>query len=61
MPTYTYQCGSCCHIFDAFQKMSDDKLTDCPSCDKQDLQKIITATARPVLKGSGWTGKIKNG
>lgn len=57
MPTYTYKCESCEHQFDAFQRMSDPKLTDCPECEKVSLVKIITSTAAPVLKGKDWTGQ----
>lgn len=57
MPTYTYKCESCEHQFDAFQRMSDAKLTDCPECEQKALVKIITATAAPVLKGKDWTGQ----
>lgn len=53
MPIYEYQCQSCGHRFEYFQKMSDPVLTDCPECGKPDLQKLVSATAFQ-LKGSGW-------
>lgn len=53
MPIYEYQCSSCKHKMEALQKMSDDPLTSCPSCDKPDLVKLISA-ASFRLKGSGW-------
>jgi putative FmdB family regulatory protein len=53
MPIYEYQCQSCDHDFEALQKMSDDKLVDCPECDKPELKKLISAAAFK-LKGSGW-------
>jgi putative FmdB family regulatory protein len=53
MPIYEYQCQACKHEFEAIQKMSDDKLTDCPECHKPELKKLISA-AGFRLKGSGW-------
>ena len=32
MPTYEYKCSDCTHTFDVFQKMSDDRLTECKKC-----------------------------
>ena len=65
MPIYEYQCESCEHKMEALQKISDDPLKDCPSCNKPALKKIISA-AGFRLKGSGWyetdfkTGNKKN-
>jgi putative FmdB family regulatory protein len=53
MPIYEYQCQSCSHELEALQKMSDEALTDCPSCEKPSLKKQISA-AGFRLKGSGW-------
>ena len=53
MPIYEYQCQSCLHKMEALQKMSDDPLTDCPSCSKATLKKIISASGFR-LKGDGW-------
>lgn len=53
MPIYEYQCQSCGHQFEHFQKMSDPLLTECPECGKPDLQKLVSAPAFQ-LKGSGW-------
>ena len=56
MPTYTYKCKDCDHQFDIRQKMSDDRLTDCPECKKETLEKIITQS-NFQLKGNGWFNK----
>lgn len=56
MPTYTYKCGECNHQFDIFQRMSEDKLKDCPECKKEALEKIITQS-NFQLKGNGWYNK----
>lgn len=53
MPFYEYRCGACGHEFEAMQKMSDAPLTDCPSCSKGELVKLVSA-AGFHLKGSGW-------
>ena len=53
MPIYEYRCESCGHELEAMQKFSDALLTDCPSCGKSALKKLISATGFQ-LKGSGW-------
>ena len=53
MPIYEYQCQSCEHRFEAIQKMSDDRLTDCPACHESALKKLVSAAAFK-LKGGGW-------
>ncbi len=53
MPIYEYQCTSCGHKLEAFQKISDDPLRDCPECEAPSLKKCVTAAAFK-LKGSGW-------
>lgn len=53
MPTYEYQCTACGHQLEAFQKMSDQPLLDCPECHKPNLTKLVSA-AGFQLKGTGW-------
>lgn len=53
MPTYEYQCAACGHQLEAFQKITEEPLTDCPSCQKSALTKLISAT-NFQLKGTGW-------
>ncbi len=53
MPIYEYQCQACGHQLEAFQKMSDQPLVDCPVCHQTTLQKLISA-AGFQLKGTGW-------
>lgn len=52
MPTYSYQCGTCGHQFDQFQRFSEDPLTDCPDCEGR-VRRIIQPVG-VVFKGSGW-------
>ena len=53
MPIYEYACKSCEHTLDALQKMSDEKLVDCPECGKPELKRLLSAP-RFRLKGQGW-------
>lgn len=52
MPTYEYQCKSCDHRFEIWQKMSDEPLTVCPEC-KGAIRRILFP-AGIVFKGSGF-------
>jgi|CryBogDrversion2_7_1035282.scaffolds.fasta_scaffold14430_2 putative FmdB family regulatory protein len=53
VPIYEYRCNSCGHEMEAFQKLSDDPLKECPSCGDLELSKLISA-AGFRLKGGGW-------
>ena len=65
MPIYEYRCNSCGHELEKLQRISDDPLTDCPSCEEPGLRRLISP-AGFRLKGSGWyetdfkTGKKRN-
>ena len=53
MPIYEYECQACGYRHEALQKISDDPLTECPSCHKNELKKLVSA-AGFRLSGSGW-------
>lgn len=53
MPIYEYKCTACGHQLEAIQKISDLPMTICPECNKESLQKLISA-AGFQLKGTGW-------
>jgi putative FmdB family regulatory protein len=53
MPIYAYKCDSCGFAKDVLQKISDQPLVQCPSCQAQTFKKQVTA-AGFQLKGSGW-------
>ncbi|HEY8553855.1 MAG TPA: FmdB family zinc ribbon protein [Burkholderiales bacterium] len=53
MPIYEYECGGCGHRLEEIQKVSDDPLTDCPSCGQSRLRRLVSA-AGFQLKGTGW-------
>jgi len=52
MPTYAYRCADCGHEFDAFQKFSEDPLTECPNCGGT-IRRVFQPVG-VVFKGSGW-------
>lgn len=53
MPTYDYECDSCGNKFEAFQKMSDPVLTECPSCGKA-VHRVLSAGIGISFKGTGF-------
>jgi putative FmdB family regulatory protein len=53
MPIYQYRCGACGQEHEVLQKVTEPPLSDCPSCGKPGMQKLLTA-AGFQLKGSGW-------
>jgi len=53
MPIYEYQCRSCQHRLEKLQKLSDEPLTLCPECGREELTKLVSA-AGFRLKGGGW-------
>ena len=52
MPIYEYQCSKCSEVFEAFQKITDDPLTECRFCQGQ-VEKLISQSSFQ-LKGTGW-------
>ncbi|GAA2000281.1 hypothetical protein GCM10009755_05050 [Brevibacterium samyangense] len=52
MPTYTYSCKSCGHVFDAKQSFSEASLTECPECHGE-LKKVF-GNVGVTFKGSGF-------
>ena len=53
MPTYEYVCKSCGHAWEAEQRISENPLTECPSCHQQAAQRQISG-GNFILKGGGW-------
>ena len=54
MPTYDYQCADCNHLFEAFQSITAQPLTECPECKKPALKRLIGTGAGLIFKGSGF-------
>jgi putative FmdB family regulatory protein len=53
MPIYEYRCAACGFEKEYLQKLSDLPITDCESCGRRTMAKLVTA-AGFQLKGSGW-------
>jgi len=51
MPTYEYQCGTCGHIFEGRQAITDPPLTECPEC-RGPVNRLISGGAGFILKGA---------
>ncbi len=55
MPTYDYSCSSCGQKLEAFQKITEEALKECPHCHKEALQRGVGGGhARFQFKGSGF-------
>ncbi len=46
--------SECGHVFEVFQNMSDDALTDCPECKKPALRRLVSGGAGIIFRGSGF-------
>ncbi len=54
MPTYDYLCKSCEEEFEIFHSITAESLTQCPSCEKETLERLIGVGAGIIFKGSGF-------
>jgi len=54
MPTYDYKCNGCNHTFEAFQSITEDPIKNCPKCGQEKVQRLISAGAGLIFKGSGF-------
>jgi putative FmdB family regulatory protein len=54
MPTYEYECSNCGHTLEAFQSMTEPKLSRCPKCKKNKLVRLIGSGSGVIFKGSGF-------
>lgn len=53
MPTYSYECGSCGHVFDVFHGMSAEPKVKCEECGKK-CNRLMGTGAGIIFKGSGF-------
>jgi putative FmdB family regulatory protein len=53
MPTYEYECESCGHFFEEFQKMTDEPVKECPVCGGK-VRRVISGGSGVIYKGSGF-------
>ena len=54
MPTYEYKCAACGHRLEELQSFSAKRLRRCPKCGKSRLERLISAGAGLIFKGSGF-------
>lgn len=54
MPTYSYACGKCGHVFDVFHAMSAAPKVKCEACGSAKCQKQLGTGAGFIFKGSGF-------
>ena len=54
MPTYDYECDACGHQWELFQKITDDPIKKCPTCNKKKARRLFGTGAAIVFKGSGF-------
>ena len=52
MPTYTYECEKCSHVFEIEQKITDSPRKRCPEC-RGKVYRVIHPVGH-ILKGSGF-------
>jgi len=53
VPTYSYECGSCAHVFDLFHGMSADPKVKCVECGKK-CKRLMGTGSGIIFKGSGF-------
>ncbi len=54
MPTYQYECAACGHNFEKFQSITAKAVKKCPECGKRKVERLISAGAGFIFKGSGF-------
>ena len=60
MPTYNYRCGACGHEFERVQRITEDAIKTCPSCNAEAASRLITS-GNFILRGSGWYSDAYSG
>lgn len=60
MPTYEYGCDACGHIFEVTQRITEDAITTCPKCGKDQAKRMITQ-GNFILRGGGWYADAYSG
>lgn len=54
MPTYDYRCAACGHTLEIFHGITEKPRKSCPKCKKPKLERLISAGAGVLFKGSGF-------
>jgi putative FmdB family regulatory protein len=53
MPNYDYECRHCNHVFEVFQRITDDPISHCPKCGGP-VKRLIGGGIGVIFKGSGF-------
>lgn len=53
MPTYEYECESCHHRFERFQRITDEPVKSCPVCGAE-VKRLISGGGGLLFKGNGF-------
>lgn len=56
MPTYEYICKSCRYHYEVRQRITDEKLTKCPNCCWDSLERGYGGGQAIEFKGDGFPG-----
>jgi|TARA_E500000331_G_C17055081_1_gene625706 putative FmdB family regulatory protein len=59
MPTYTYKCIECDHIFDEFHLMSET-IDKCVKCDSEHVTKVLPKSMNMVSRSNPSKPKVGN-
>lgn len=54
MPTYDYECDSCGHTWEMFQRIVEDPIKKCPECNKKKARRLFGTGSAVMFKGSGF-------
>jgi putative FmdB family regulatory protein len=54
MPTYDYECSSCHHRFEVFEKVHENGVKDCPKCGRKKAKRMLGIGAGVIFRGSGF-------
>ena len=53
MPNYDYECRHCNHVFEVFQRITEDPISVCPKCGGS-VKRLIGGGIGVIFKGSGF-------
>lgn len=51
---YEYVCENCSHEWEEDQKITDDRIEECPQCKQQSAKRLISGGGNFILKGGSW-------
>lgn len=53
MPKYEYFCSTCQQTMEVEQRMTDDRLSACPQCGAETIERLIGGGVGVITKGGG--------